>query len=127
MGAGTPMWILIIAMVVLGIPQGLNNLAIQNTLYAQADPERIASSAGLLRTCMYIGGITASVIYGNVYGDRASTQGLHVLGWVVVGIAVVFLAITVSDRSLRSVGKVVPPDIEEARSERDRSESAQGR
>jgi hypothetical protein len=50
-----------------------------------------------------------------------------VLGWVVVGIAVVFLAITVSDRSLRSVGKVVPPDIEEARSERDRSESAQGR
>jgi hypothetical protein len=76
---------------------------------------------------MYIGGITASVIYGNVYGDRASTQGLHVLGWVVVGIAVVFLAITVSDRSLRSVGKVVPPDIEEARSERDRSESAQGR
>lgn len=114
MTSASPIWFLVIAMLVLGIPQGLNNLAIQNTLYHQADPKRIGSSAGLLRTFMYLGAIVASVVYGNVYGERASTSGLHVLGWFVIGIAVLFLLITVFDRSLREVGRKEPEDIEEA-------------
>lgn len=105
MTAGSPIWFLVIGMLVLGIPQGLNNLAIQNTLYFQVDPERIASSAGLLRTFMYLGAIISSVIYGNVYGARATTNGLHVLGWVVIGVSVVFLLITVCDRTLAKVGR----------------------
>ncbi|MET3565504.1 MFS family permease [Leifsonia sp. 563] len=104
MGGTTPIWFLVVTMLVLGIPQGLNNLAIQNTLYHQAEPERIASSAGLLRTFFYLGAIVASVVYGNVYGAHATTGGLHVLGWVVIGISVVFLLITVLDRSLRAIG-----------------------
>ncbi|WP_414121611.1 MFS transporter [Corynebacterium nuruki] len=101
----SPIWYLVAAMLILGIPQGLNNLAIQNSLYFQADPDRIASSAGLLRTFMYLGAIVSSVIYGNVYGDEAATGGLHILGWVVVGISVVFLSVTASDRSLRAIGR----------------------
>jgi MFS family permease len=102
---GSPLWFLVIAMLVLGIPQGLNNLAIQTTLYHQAEPERIGSSAGLLRTFMYLGAILASVIYGNVYGTHVTSGGLHVLGWVVVGIAVVFIVITAFDRSLAGIGR----------------------
>lgn len=109
MTGGSPIWFLVVTMLVLGIPQGLNNLAIQNTLYHQAEPERIASSAGLLRTFFYLGAIVASVVYGNVYGARASTGGLHVLGWVVIGISAVFLLITVLDRSLRSIGRAPAP------------------
>jgi hypothetical protein len=109
MTGGSPIWYLVATMLVLGIPQGLNNLAIQNTLYHQAQPERIASSAGLLRTYFYLGAIVASVVYGNVYGARATTPGLHVLGWVVVGISVVFLLITAGDRSLRTIGRSQPP------------------
>jgi len=105
MTGSSPIWFLVLAMLVLGIPQGLNNLAIQNSLYYQAEPARIASSAGLLRTFFYLGAIVSAVIYGNVYGARATTAGLHVLGWVVVGIAVVFLLITVFDRSLRKIGR----------------------
>lgn len=105
MTGGSPIWFLVVTMLVLGIPQGLNNLAIQNTLYYQAQPERIASSAGLLRTFMYLGAIVSSVIYGNVYGARANTSGLHVLGWVVIGVATVFLLITMFDRSLRALGR----------------------
>ncbi|ANF31710.1 MFS transporter [Leifsonia xyli] len=108
MTGATPIWYLVVTMLVLGIPQGLNNLAIQNTLYHQAEPERIASSAGLLRTFFYLGAIVASVVYGNVYGERATTGGLHVLGWVVIGISIVFLLITVLDRSLRSIGREQP-------------------
>ncbi len=92
-------------MLVLGIPQGLNNLAIQNTLYHQPEAERIASSAGLLRIFMYLGAIVASVVYGNVYGARATDGGLHVLGWVVIGVSVLFFLITAFDRSLRGIGR----------------------
>ncbi|MDQ4214719.1 MFS transporter [Microbacterium sp. ASV81] len=106
MTGSSPVWFLVLAMLVLGIPQGLNNLAIQNALYFQAEPERIASSAGLLRTFFYLGAIVSAVIYGNAYGARATTAGLHVLGWVVVGISVVFLLITVLDRSLAQIGRV---------------------
>lgn len=112
MTGSSPIWFLIVAMLVLGIPQGLNNLAIQNTLYYQADPQRIASSAGLLRTFMYLGAIIASVVYGNVYGAKATTGGLHTLGWIVIGVALVFFLITVFDRTLRDVGRKVPTDIE---------------
>ncbi|MBS1698535.1 MAG: MFS transporter [Actinobacteria bacterium] len=105
MTGSSPIWFLVLAMLVLGIPQGLNNLAIQNALYFQAEPERIASSAGLLRTFFYLGAIVSAVIYGNVYGARATTDGLHTLGWVVVGIAAVFLLITVFDRSLARIGR----------------------
>lgn len=114
MTGATPIWYLVVTMLVLGIPQGLNNLAIQNTLYHQAEPERIASSAGLLRTFFYLGAIVASVVYGNVYGARATTGGLHVLGWVVIGISIVFLLITVLDRSLRSIGREQPRASEPA-------------
>ncbi|MDR2999013.1 MAG: MFS transporter [Microbacterium sp.] len=105
MTGSSPIWFLVLTMLVLGVPQGLNNLAIQNSLYFQAEPERIASSAGLLRTFSYMGAIVSSVIYGNLYGVRASTEGLHDLGWVVVGIAVLFLLITVFDRSLARIGR----------------------
>ena len=108
MTGSSPIWFLVLAMLVLGIPQGLNNLAIQNALYFQADPERIASSAGLLRTFFYLGAIVSAVIYGNVYGARATTAGLHTLGWVVIGIATVFLLITVFDRSLARIGRAAP-------------------
>jgi len=101
----SPIWFIVATMIVLGVPQGLNNLAIQNTLYYQADPHRIGSAAGLLRTFMYLGSIASSVIYGGVYGDRASTPGLHVLGWVVFAIAIVFLLISVLDRSLAGLGR----------------------
>jgi len=114
MTGATPIWYLVVTMLVLGIPQGLNNLAIQNTLYHQAEPERIASSAGLLRTFFYLGAIVASVVYGNVYGARATTGGLHVLGWVVIGISIVFLLITVLDRSLRPIGREQPRASEPA-------------
>ncbi len=113
MAPDSPLWLIVLAMLILGIPQGLNNLAIQNSLYFQADPERIASSAGLLRTFFYLGAILSSVIYGNVYGARATTPGLHVLGWIVIGISAVFFLITVLDRSLARVGRETPKDVEQ--------------
>ena len=58
--AGSPIWLLLAISASAGLPQGLNGLANQNALYRQADPARMGSAAGLLRTFMYLGAIIAS-------------------------------------------------------------------
>ena len=106
-GAGSPVWLLALIVVILGIPQGLNSLANQNALYFQADPERIGSAAGLLRTFGYLGAILASAAGGLVFRHAADTRGLHHLAVFLLVIAALFLALCVFDRSLSRVG--LPP------------------
>ncbi len=102
-GPHSPVVLLLAVTAVLGIPQGLNNLAVQNAVYFQADPERIGASAGLLRTFLYLGAIAASAANGAFFGKTADTTGLHHLGWFTVGAAILGLVITVLDRSLAEV------------------------
>src|SRR5262249_61687432 len=103
--ASSGIWLLVVITLVLGIPQGLVNLALQNALYHQADPERMGASSGLLRTFMYAGAMLASAATGACFGQRANTAGLHSLGLIVLATAAVFVAITVLDRSLARVGR----------------------
>jgi hypothetical protein len=42
------------------VSSGPNNLAVQNAAYFQADPNRIGTSAGLVRAFCYVGAIAAS-------------------------------------------------------------------
>ncbi|MFF4779227.1 MFS transporter [Microtetraspora fusca] len=101
--AHSPIWVLALIGAVVGVPQGLNGLANQNALYAQADPTRMGSSAGLLRTFMYLGALIASAANAAFYRHGATTGGLHRLSWLLLGIAMLFLAVTVADRSLRRI------------------------
>ncbi|WP_320782159.1 MFS transporter [Streptomyces sp. CRN 30] len=100
----SPVWTLLLVALVCGVPQGLNNLALQNSVYHQADPERTGSSAGLLRTFMYLGSMVASAATAAAYGTHAGTGGLHELAWFMLGSGTVFLLLTVLDRGLRHVG-----------------------
>lgn len=102
--ADSPVWMLLAVVIVLGIPQGLNGLALQNAVYHQADAERIGSSAGLLRTFGYLGAIVASAANGAFFGRHVDTQGLHHLAWFMLAVSILFLALTVADRSLRRIG-----------------------
>ena len=103
LGSGSAVWLLIVTAVIFGIPQGLNSLALQNSVYHQADPERMGSSAGLLRTFMYLGAMIASSATGAFYPHRANTAGLHHLAWFMLAFGALFLLVTVVDRSLRRV------------------------
>ncbi|WP_031038752.1 MFS transporter [Streptomyces sp. NRRL F-5650] len=96
----SPLWTLLLVALVFGVPQGLNNLALQNSVYFQADPGRTASSAGLLRTFAYIGSMVASSATAASFGQRADTGGLHRLGWVMLAAAVLGLLLTLFDRTL---------------------------
>ncbi|MFJ9671811.1 MFS transporter [Streptomyces sp. NPDC101221] len=96
----SPLWTLLLVALVFGVPQGLNNLALQNSVYFQADPERTASSAGLLRTFAYIGSMVASSATAASFGQHADTGGLHRLAWVMLGAGVLYLLLTLFDRAL---------------------------
>jgi predicted MFS family arabinose efflux permease len=103
----SPVWLLVVIALVLGVPQGLVSLANQNAVYHQADPERIASSAGLLRTSMYLGAIVAAAANGAFLHDGATTAGMHRLGAFTVVVAGLMLAVTLVDRSLSRIGRPV--------------------
>jgi MFS family permease len=109
--AGSALWVILAVSVVAGVPQGLNNLANQNAVYHQADPARLGSSAGLMRTFFYLGAIIASATNGIVFRDGATTTGMHELAIVMLAAALVFLVLTLLDRSLaRVVARVDTPD-----------------
>lgn len=110
LGSGSALWLLVVVALVAGIPQGLNNLANQNAVYYQADPTRMGSSAGLLRTFFYLGAIVASAANGVFLRQRADTTGLHHLALFMLGAAVLFLVLTLADRSLRHVVPREPAD-----------------
>ncbi|MEU0029645.1 MFS transporter [Streptomyces sp. NPDC006335] len=98
--ADSPMWLLVVLSAVVGIPHGLIGLANQNALYAQADPTRMGSSAGLLRTFMYIGALFAAAASAVFFRDGATSPGLHAMAWSLLGVAAVFLVLCTADRSL---------------------------
>jgi hypothetical protein len=105
LGSGSPVWLLVVVALVAGVPQGLTTLALQNAVYRQSDPARVASSAGLMRTFFYLGAIAASTTGGLAFAHGATTPGLHDLALVMLVAAALFLVLTVADRSL---GRLVP-------------------
>ncbi|GAA4563864.1 MFS transporter [Planotetraspora kaengkrachanensis] len=110
LSAGSPLWMLVVVAVVFGVPQGSNSLALQNSVYFQSDPQRTGSSAGLLRTFAYLGSMVASSATAASFGQHAGTPGMHHLAWIMLGAGVLYLLITVFDRSLRhlSAGPAEP-------------------
>ncbi|MCL2471761.1 MAG: MFS transporter [Propionibacteriaceae bacterium] len=106
-GDHSPIWLLLGVALLMGVPQGLNSLAMQNSVYHQADPTRIGASSGLMRTFNYLGAIIASVASGLFFPVRATTAGVHGLALVAVGCAVIFLVITIVDPSLSRVDRAV--------------------
>jgi len=102
----SPVWMLVLVALIFGLPQGLNSLALQNSVYFQSDPERTASSAGLLRTFAYVGSMVASSTAAASFGQRADTGGMHHLTWIMLGAGVLYLFLTVFDRTLgRPLGR----------------------
>jgi MFS family permease len=105
--AASPLWLLVVLALIFGIPQGVNSLGLQNSVYFQADPERVASSAGLLRTFGYLGSMVASSATAVSFGEHASTSGMHHLAWFMLAAGVLFLLATATDRTLRHLA--TPP------------------
>lgn len=98
--AASPLVLLVVVGVLCGLTQGLVGLANQNALYLQAEPDRMGSSAGLLRTFMYLGAIAATAAVAACFPHRASSSGLHHLALVMLACTLLLLAGSLVDRSL---------------------------
>lgn len=103
MNSGSAIWMLAGVGALMGVPQGLNGLANQNALYRQADSARMGSAAGLLRTFTYLGAMAASAADAAFFTHGADTGGLHHLALFMLAGAVLLLAVTLIDRSLRDL------------------------
>ena len=96
----SPAWMLTMVVLIIGIPLGLNGIALQNAVYRQANPANLGACAGLLRTFGYLGAIASAAAQGCFYGHSVNTNGMHHLALFLVVVSVAFLLITVLDRSL---------------------------
>ncbi|MGK5637446.1 MFS transporter [Streptomyces sp. URMC 126] len=104
-GPGTPMAVLVLVGVVFGVPNGLNAVGNQTALYAQAPAGRTGTAAGLFRTAQYVGAVASTSVIGLVYGDRATTGGLHTAAVVLTALGALLLPATLFDRALRRAGR----------------------
>jgi MFS family permease len=100
--ATTPLWAIVTATIVLGIPIGFNNLGLQSALYGASDPERTGAAAGIFQTSRFVGAVLATSLLGVVLADGIDTAGLHELALILAGVSCVGLAATLrGSRSLR--------------------------
>jgi len=104
LGAGSGIWLLVLIAVAGGVGMGLGGLGNQNAVYHQSEPQRTASSAGLLRTFSYLGAIVAAAATGGFFAHGADTPGLHRLAVFLLVVSGICLVVTLPDRSLARVG-----------------------
>lgn len=99
--AATPTMLIVLLTLSLGVPGGFNNLGLQTALFDAAPADRTASAGGLFQTFRYLGAIMATAMIGLVFEQDLSSTGLHHLGWVMTGGAVVVLGLSVLLRRSR--------------------------
>ncbi|MEV0473108.1 MFS transporter [Streptomyces prunicolor] len=92
-------WVVIITLC-FGLVVGFAAAGNQTALYAQAPPEQLGTASGLLRTFGYVGSIASSAITGLVFHTSVSDPGVHLIAWIMIGISLVLLLVSVLDRTL---------------------------
>src|SRR5262249_49768093 len=72
---------------VLGVPNGLNNLGLQAALYEAAPAASMGTASGLFQTFRFTGAILSTAVIGIVLGQGASSGGLHALAAVIAAVS----------------------------------------
>jgi MFS family permease len=93
LGDATPAVLIVVFGLLLGVPNGFNNLGLQTALYEAAPGGRTGSAGGLFQTFRYFGAISATATIGVLFDSDLSSGGLHALGLVMTGAAVLVLAL----------------------------------
>jgi predicted MFS family arabinose efflux permease len=89
--ADSALWLLVAVSALLGLPNGFNNMGNQTEMYRAADADSIGAASGLYRTFQYIGANVAAALLELTFAGPPSDPGLHRMGLVVAGAALVLL------------------------------------
>jgi MFS family permease len=98
--SATSVWPIAAAVAFFGAPQGLASTTTQAAVYLQAPPGSIGTAAGLQRTAMYIGAISATSLLSLMYADHATDSGFHGLALVMGVLSAALFVATLFDRTL---------------------------
>ncbi|WP_134324755.1 MFS transporter [Cumulibacter soli] len=96
----SPIWVYGLLCLAFAPSAGLAGIANQLAIYIQAPPAQIGMASGLSRSAQYIGAIIGSGVIALAFGSQATDAGLHLIGWILAGAAVLVIAATLLDRSL---------------------------
>jgi MFS family permease len=92
-------WVVVITLF-FGLVAGFASAGNQTALYAQAPADQLGTASGLLRTFGYVGSIASSAITGIVFHTSVSDSGVHLIAWIMVGVSLVLVLVSVLDRTL---------------------------
>ena len=93
---------------IFAVTIGTTTVGNQTALYTQARPEQVGTASGLYRTFSYVGSIASSVITAIAFRTSVNDQGLHTVAYILAGVAVAVVAVTVLDRHLPAGPGVTP-------------------
>lgn len=82
----------------LGLHYGFNTLALQAALYERAAAGSTGAAGGLMQTSRYLGSILATALIGALFGERATTGGLHEIALVCAAIGIVLVGMSAKAR-----------------------------
>ena len=83
----TPVPALLGIALVLGVPNGFNNMGLQAALYEVTPPERISWAGGQFQTFRYVGATLSSAVLGSVFRHGGTTTGLHTIGVMLAAVS----------------------------------------
>ena len=106
--ATSPMPLVLAAVVIFGIPQGLSTMSNQVALYDQAPAHHMGAASGLLRTSQYLGAMASSCVIAGVYGAGVTDHSLHLLATLLLCIGIPLTVATALDLSLRKMAPTKP-------------------
>lgn len=87
-------------MILFGAAVGTTSVGNQTALYLEAPAEIVSTSSGLLGTFGPIGSVAAATATRIAFPSQVSEHGLRDMTLMLIGVAVVVLAMTVLDRAL---------------------------
>ncbi|GAA4181544.1 MFS transporter [Gryllotalpicola koreensis] len=102
-------WIVVITLV-FGVALGTASSGNQIALYTQAVGDQLGVASGLFRTFGYLGSIASSAITGIVFHQAVSDRGVHLIAWIMIGVGVVAVMLSVFDGALRTPARTAPTE-----------------
>ncbi|GGH78231.1 EmrB/QacA subfamily drug resistance transporter [Pullulanibacillus pueri] len=104
-GNHSPLWWLIIIMIILGMSNGFNNISMQTALYDNVTPEETGAASGLFQTSRYLGSISSSTILGLLFSEHLDIAHLHTVVYVCIvgGLLVLALSLRLPSKRKKRV------------------------
>ncbi len=92
--ASAPIWLIVLLGVLMGLPNGFNNLGNQLILHSSVDEGHAGVASGLYRMSQYIGAALAAVVVATALAPGRGDGGIEVLGVWIASLGAVLLVLS---------------------------------